>query len=98
MTAVVQTMKPDVYPRVDDEATIIIAYPRAQGIVQASWNWPFNRKDMEVYGATGQVITVERDGLRVRLAADKLETKATAARVAAAARRPDDVSGGRRPR
>jgi predicted dehydrogenase len=60
-------MKPGVYPRVDDEATIILTYPRAQAIVQASWNWPFGRKDMEVYGESGSVITVERDALRLRL-------------------------------
>jgi glucose-fructose oxidoreductase len=67
VTAVTQRFKPDVYPRVDDEATVVLAYPGAQGVLQASWNWPFGRKDMEVYGRTGQAITVERDALRVRL-------------------------------
>src|SRR5216683_180309 len=67
VTAVTQQIKPDVYPRVDDEATIILTYPHAQAIVQASWNWPFSRKDMEVYGQRGYAITVGRDGLRVRL-------------------------------
>ena len=67
VTAVTQQIKPDVYPRVDDEATIILTYPRAQAIVQASWNWPFSRKDMEVYGQKGYAITVGRDQLRVRL-------------------------------
>src|SRR6266849_2064517 len=67
VTAVTQQIKPDVYPRVDDEATIILRYPRAQVIVQASWNWPFSRKDMEVYGEKGYAITLGRDQLRVRL-------------------------------
>lgn len=67
VTAVTQQIKPDVYPRVDDEATIILTYPHAQVIVQASWNWPFSRKDMEVYGQKGYAITVARDALRVRL-------------------------------
>jgi predicted dehydrogenase len=66
VTAVTQQLKPQIYPHVDDEATIILAYPRAQAIIQASWNWPFDRKDMEVYGETGEAITVRRDGLRVR--------------------------------
>ncbi|MGA7400360.1 MAG: gfo/Idh/MocA family oxidoreductase, partial [Candidatus Sulfotelmatobacter sp.] len=39
-----------------------------QAIVQASWNWPFDRKDMEVYGQTGYVVTVKRDDVRVRRA------------------------------
>ena len=67
VTAVTQQIKPDVYPRVDDEATIVLTYPRAQVIVQASWNWPFSRKDMEVYGQKGYVITVGRDTVRERL-------------------------------
>jgi glucose-fructose oxidoreductase len=66
VTAVTQQIKPDVYPRVDDEATIILTYPRAQAIVQASWNWPFDRKDMEVYGQKGYVITVRRNDIRLR--------------------------------
>src|SRR5580704_10039221 len=67
VTAVTQQIKPEIYSRVDDEATIILTYPRAQAILQASWNWPFDRKDMEVYGQTGYAITVKRDAVRVRL-------------------------------
>jgi predicted dehydrogenase len=73
VTAVSQHIKPDVYPKVDDEATIILTYPTAQAIIQASWNWPFGRKDMEVYGQTGYVITVASDDIRVRLAQGKEE-------------------------
>lgn len=67
VTAVTQRIKPDIYPRVDDEATIVLTYPMAQAILQASWNWPYSRKDMEVYGKTGYVVTVARDSVRVRL-------------------------------
>jgi len=66
VTAVTQQIKPDIYPHVDDEATIILTYPKAQAIIQASWNWPFDRKDMEVYGRTGYVLTVRHDDVRVR--------------------------------
>jgi predicted dehydrogenase len=66
--AVTQHIKPEVYPKVDDEATIILTYPHAQAIIQASWNWPFDRKDMEVYGRTGYVLVPQRDLLRVRKA------------------------------
>jgi glucose-fructose oxidoreductase len=69
VTAVTQHIKPEVYPRVDDEATIVLTYPKAQAIVQASWNWPFSRKDMEVYGQKGYAITVGRDVVRLRLPA-----------------------------
>ncbi len=67
VTAVTQRIKPDIYPKVDDEATIVVTYPRAQGIIQASWNWPFDRKDLEVYGQTGLARTIGADRIRVRL-------------------------------
>jgi len=72
VTAVTQQIKPEVYPRVDDEATIVLTYPKAQAIVQASWNWPFSRKDMEVYGQKGYAITVGRDVVRVRLQKEEI--------------------------
>lgn len=67
VTAVTQHIKAAIYPRVDDEATVVLTYPGAQAILQASWNWPFGRKDMEIYGAEGSVITVGRDAVRVHL-------------------------------
>jgi predicted dehydrogenase len=70
VTAVTQRIKPEIYARVDDEATIILTYQKAQAIIQASWNWPFSRKDMEVYGQTGTIITVQRDDVRVRRGGD----------------------------
>jgi predicted dehydrogenase len=66
--AVTQQIKPEVYPKVEDEATVLLTYPKAQGIIQASWNWPFDRKDMEVYGATGYVLAPRKDLLRIRKA------------------------------
>ena len=53
---VTQHIKPDIYPKVEDEATVIVTYPKAQGIIQASWNWPYNRKDMEIYGKSGTIL------------------------------------------
>lgn len=65
VTAVTQTHKPDIYPGVDDEATIILTYPGVQGIIQASWNWPYNRKDMKVYGVHGYAFALDNQNLRV---------------------------------
>jgi predicted dehydrogenase len=66
VTAVTQTNKPEIYPKVDDEATIVLVYPGSQGIIQASWNWPIGRKDMEIYGQRGTVFAPDRGTLRVR--------------------------------
>jgi predicted dehydrogenase len=56
VTAVTQQLKPDIYPQVDDEASIILTYPNCQAIIQASWNWTYGRKDTEVYGTKGVLI------------------------------------------
>ena len=50
--------------RGDDSGRV---YPKAQGIIQASWNWPFSRKDFEVYGEKGLAIATGGNGLRVAL-------------------------------
>jgi predicted dehydrogenase len=66
--AATQQIKPDIYPKVEDEATVVLTYPKAQGIIQASWNWPISRKDMEVYGKTGYILVPQKDLLRIRIA------------------------------
>jgi predicted dehydrogenase len=73
VTAVLQTLKPDIYPQVDDEATIILTYPHGQGIIQGSWNWPVGRKDMEIYGQAGYLIAVDNQTMRLRLREDEAE-------------------------
>jgi len=77
VTAVLQTLKPDIYPKVDDEATIIVTYEHAQGIIQGSWNWPIDRKDMEIYGETGYFVAVNRTDIRYRQRGDKAEQTRT---------------------
>ncbi len=66
VTAVTGQYKPGIYPKVEDEATIIVRYPSAQCIIQASWNWPFSRKDMEVYGDSAYLIASDNTSLRLR--------------------------------
>ncbi len=66
VTAITQTIKPETYPNVDDEATIIVTYPKAQGIFQGSWNWPFDRKDIEVYGKTGYIFADKTAQMTIR--------------------------------
>jgi len=46
-------LKPGVYPRADDAATIVLEYAGSTGICEASWNWPYTIMDVEVYGNDG---------------------------------------------
>jgi predicted dehydrogenase len=83
VTAMVERIKPQIYPRVDDEATILLEYPKAQGIVQASWNWPFSRKDLDVYGESAYARAVGGSVLRIRRAGQAEEETLTPAELPA---------------
>jgi predicted dehydrogenase len=78
VTAVTQQLQPKLYPKVDDEATIVVTYPDAQAILQASWNWPFGRKDTHVYGERGYVQALDGTRLRLRLGGPETEELAPA--------------------
>jgi predicted dehydrogenase len=75
--AVAQHLKPQIYPRVEDDATIVLTYPAAQVILQPSWDWPFDRKDMEVYGEKGCVFVPHPNVMRVRTTTMPKETETT---------------------
>ncbi len=64
--AVTKRIKPDIYPRVDDEADIVLNYPNAVAIIQGSWNWPFALKQMDVYGKTGYAKAMDPTAIEVR--------------------------------
>jgi predicted dehydrogenase len=68
VTAVTQQLQPENNPKVDDDATIILTYDKAQATIQPSWDWPIGRKDMEIYGQSGAIYADNRHVLRVRMA------------------------------
>lgn len=51
--AVLRQNKPSVYPKVDDDAEIMLKYDDITVNIGASWCWPTGRKDMYVYGLDG---------------------------------------------
>jgi len=70
VTAVTSQLQPEAYPNVDDEAEIVVKYRTAIAIFQASWNWPFDIKNMDVYGRTGYVKTIRSGEIEVRRAGE----------------------------
>ena len=61
-----QTIKPDQYEEVEDQATVILTYPKAQCIIEASWNWPINMKTSEIYGKSGYIQIPDKETLLIR--------------------------------
>jgi len=66
VTAVAHTLKPLVYPRVDDDATIVLTYPGATAVIQASWAWTHDNKEMDLHTEAGSIHAGRWDDLTVR--------------------------------
>ncbi|MGA8528605.1 MAG: Gfo/Idh/MocA family oxidoreductase [Acidobacteriaceae bacterium] len=78
VTAVAQTDKPQIYPHVDDDATIVLRYPHAQAVLLPSWNWTFAVKDTQVYGTKAYAIADNGTHLRERFSESSPEESLTA--------------------
>jgi len=78
VTAVAQTDKPQTYPRVDDDATIILRYKTAQAVLLPSWNWTFGVKNTEVYGTRGYAFAETPTEVRERFSEHSPEETLTA--------------------
>lgn len=67
VTAVTHHLKSTIYPRVEDDATILLEYPDATGIIEASWDWPFGIKDLEVFGTKGYLHALNGNNVQQRM-------------------------------
>ena len=65
--AITKQHKPDVYPKVDDDATIVLEYKGTTAQIMASWCWPKGRKDMYVYGSKGSAFQLTPAGMETRI-------------------------------
>lgn len=79
VSATLKHLKPHVYPKVDDDATITLEYPNATVVIMASWAWPMSRKDMHIYGDKGFVYQDNPSDMRVF--SDNKETKIIAGKL-----------------
>ncbi|NNL02274.1 MAG: Gfo/Idh/MocA family oxidoreductase [Eudoraea sp.] len=78
VSCTLQQIKPHLYPKVEDEATVVLTYPSAQVIIQASWNWPQNVKDMEIYGNSGYIFCKNSVDMEILAKGNKQSTKVKA--------------------
>jgi predicted dehydrogenase len=54
--ATAQKLKTDQHNEVDDDATIVLEYPDATVIIEASWDWPYDNGEVEVFGPKGSLL------------------------------------------
>ncbi len=71
--AVLKQLKPDVYPKVDDDATILVEYTHCTVEIMASWNWPINRKDMHIYSPKGYIYQDNARDMRYKTGTERGE-------------------------
>ena len=62
--AIARHLKQEIYPKVDDDATIILEYQGATGIIEASWNWPYTIMDAEAYSKDAYLHAAEFNASR----------------------------------
>ena len=48
--ATVEHLRPERFPKVEDNATLVLGYPHAVGIFEGSWDLPRSYQDLEVFG------------------------------------------------
>ena len=48
--ATVEHLRPERFPKVEDNATLVLGYPHAVGIFEGSWDLPRSFQDLEVFG------------------------------------------------
>ncbi|MEN0045909.1 MAG: Gfo/Idh/MocA family oxidoreductase [Bacteroidota bacterium] len=70
VSCITQQIKPNLYPKVEDEATILLQYPNTQVIIQASWNWSHNMKEMDVYGKEGYIFCKNGQEMEIKESLD----------------------------
>ena len=54
--ATAQELKTEQHNQVDDDATIVLEYPDATVIIEASWDWPYDNGQVEVFGPKGSLL------------------------------------------
>ena len=59
--ATAKKLKIEQHNQVDDEATIVLDYPDATAILQASWNWPYDLGQVQVFGPKGSLLARAHD-------------------------------------
>src|SRR5712664_634553 len=57
--AIAQKFKVSQHNKVDDDATILLEYPDAMVIIEASWNWPHSMGQVQVFGPKGSFLATQ---------------------------------------
>jgi predicted dehydrogenase len=54
--ATTRKLKVEQNNKVDDDATVVLEYPDATAVIEASWDWPYSKDMVAVYGPKGSLL------------------------------------------
>lgn len=63
--AQVNQLRPDVFPNVEDNATLVLSYPDGVALCEGSWDLPRGFQELEVFGLGGSLV-VRSTGVELR--------------------------------
>ena len=63
--ATVNHLRPDVFPKVEDNATMVLSYSNGVALLEGSWDLPRSFQDLEIFGREGS-LTVTREAVELR--------------------------------
>jgi predicted dehydrogenase len=58
--ATVNHLRPETFPKVEDNSTMILHYKNGVGIFEGSWDLPRSFQDLEIFGQTGSLYMTGR--------------------------------------
>jgi predicted dehydrogenase len=73
--AQVNHLRPDLYPKVEDNADLLLHYKNGVGIFEGSWSLPRSFQDLEIFGSSGSLY-MENGKLELRKGSAKPESVA----------------------
>ncbi len=82
----VNQLRPETFPKVEDNATLLLSYPNGVGLFEASWDLPRSFQDLEIFGRDGSLY-MTREKLTMRKGRDP-EATVEAAPLAPTRREP----------
>jgi predicted dehydrogenase len=59
--ATAQKLKVEQHNKVDDDSTIVLDYPDATVIIEASWDWPYEMGRVQVFGPKGSLLATGKE-------------------------------------
>jgi predicted dehydrogenase len=72
--AQVNRLQPERFPKVEDNATLVLTYPEGVALLEGSWDLPRSFQDLEVFGRQGSLY-VTRERVEVRKGKDTTQAQ-----------------------